>query len=48
MFGSAVDVVSLFLYGAIALLAGGFWIWVVGSYAYGWTSPAEAVERSEK
>ncbi|WP_411968118.1 hypothetical protein [Haloferax sp. YSSS75] len=48
MLDGTLDVVSLFLYGAIALLAAGFWVWVLGSYVYGWTSPGEVVDRSEK
>ncbi|MRW95958.1 MULTISPECIES: hypothetical protein [Haloferax] len=42
------DSMSLFLYGAIAVLAGGFWVWVVGSYVYGWTSPGDVVDQNEK
>ncbi|WP_191965789.1 MULTISPECIES: hypothetical protein [Haloferax] len=48
MVGGALDVVSLFLYGAIALLSAGFWLWALGSYVYGWSSPGEAIERHEK
>ena len=48
MLDGTLNVVSLFLYGAIALLAAGFWMWVVGSHVYGWDSPMEVVEKSEK
>ncbi|MRW81822.1 MULTISPECIES: hypothetical protein [Haloferax] len=47
MLGGTLDAMSLFLYGAIALLAAGFWVWAIGSYVYGWTSPGEILERQE-
>ncbi|WP_411965724.1 hypothetical protein [Haloferax sp. YSMS24] len=48
MLDGTLDVVSLFLYGAIGLLAAGFWVWLFGSYVLGWASPGEVVDRSEK
>ncbi|ELZ72449.1 MULTISPECIES: hypothetical protein [Haloferax] len=44
----SLSLFSLFLYGAIALLAAGFWAWLLGSYVFGWRSPLEAVEARDE
>ncbi|ELZ92735.1 hypothetical protein [Haloferax sulfurifontis] len=44
----SLSLFSLFLYGAIALLAAGFWAWLLGSYVFGWRSPLEAIEASDE
>ena len=46
--GGVFDAASLFLYGGIALLAAGFWVWVVGAYAFGWDSPSDVVHRTDE
>jgi hypothetical protein len=47
MLGVGLDTVSLALYGALALLAAGFWVWILGSYVFGWPSPGDAIETEE-
>ncbi|ELZ58831.1 MULTISPECIES: hypothetical protein [unclassified Haloferax] len=47
MFDS-LSLFSLFLYGAISLLAAGFWAWLLGSYVFGWRSPLEAAEARDE
>ncbi|ADE03200.1 hypothetical protein [Haloferax volcanii] len=44
----SLSLFSLFLYGAIVLLAAGFWAWLLGSYVFGWRSPLEAVEARDE
>jgi hypothetical protein len=44
----SLSLFSLFLYGAIALLALGFWAWLLGSSVFGWRSPLEAVEARDE
>ncbi|WP_275040249.1 hypothetical protein [Haloferax mucosum] len=39
-----LDSISLLLYAAIALLALGFWVWMLGVYTLGWPRPSEFID----
>jgi hypothetical protein len=45
--GGVFDAASLFLYGGIALLSAGFWVWVVGVFVFGWDSPRDVVRQAD-
>ncbi|WP_396610343.1 ABC transporter substrate-binding protein [Haloferax sp. S1W] len=42
-----LDLLSLLLYGLVALFALGFWLWAFGARFLGWPSPREAVREHD-